>query len=504
MANLLMIQSTASNDGKSILTTALCRILYQDGYTVAPFKAWNMALNSYVTPEGGEVGRAQVVQAIACGVEVQVEMQPFLIKPKGDGTCQIMVRGRPLGDVAPGQEREGYIPWARGIISSSMEDLLKDYEVLVIEGAGSPAEINLRDRDLANMVVALMKKTPVLLVADLSQDGVLSSMIGTLELLPQEERELVKGFILNKGERDLSSYSKGIDILQEKTKRPVLGVIPYIEDMFIPDEDSMSLKNKRRERGLIRIGVLRLPYISNFTDFQALEEEAGVEVFYLEGGHDLKEWDALILPGTKNTTHDLFYLYKSGLAQAIKERAREGCMIIGICGGYQMLGERLLDPHQTEGRIKEIEGLGLLDLETTFTEEKITHRVTAEPKSKKGLFKELETPLTGYEIHMGRTCLGPLAEPLFLLTSRSKKRIDREDGAIHKGGTIWGTYIHGLMDNQNLRHTLINYLARRKGLSPFIKESFVEDSLEERIDRLAMVVREHLDLQLFYRILRGK
>lgn len=502
MVQSIMLQSTASNDGKSILAAAFCRILYQDGYRVAPFKAWNMALNSYVTPKGGEVGTAQAVQARACEIDVQAEMQPFLIKPKGDGASQIIARGRPIGDYRRGEEGEGYLPWARSIISQSIEDLAKEYEVLVMEGAGSPAEINLRDRDLANMRVAHLQKTPVLLVADLSRDGALSSLIGTLELLPSEDRGLVKGFLLNKGEQGEGLYDFGIEKLIERTKIPVLGVIPFVEDILIPDEDSVSLPRERRGEGLIKIGVLRLPHISNFTDFQAFEGEEGVELAYLEPGDDLKEWDALILPGTKNTTHDLAYLYERGLAQALINKAHEGCMIIGICGGYQMLGQRLLDPERAEGKIQAIDGLGLLDLETTFTKEKTTHRVAAILKSRKGPFKEVfADSLTGYEIHMGRTRRGSNAEPLFQLTYRSGDPIDEEDGAIHGEGRIWGTYLHGLFDNQKLRRSLINYLAQRKGIPSPINGPIGKRSLGERLDKLALIVREHIDLSLFYRIL---
>ncbi|OCL26136.1 cobyric acid synthase CobQ [Orenia metallireducens] len=500
MANSIMLQGTSSNVGKSILATALCRIFSQDGYQVAPFKSWNMALNSYVTADGGEVGQAQAIQADAAGIEISVDMQPFLIKPKGDGQSQVIVRGRPLGDFGVDRKNPEYIEWAMEIIDDSLQRLSSEYELIVLEGAGSPAEINIKDKDIANMKVAKLNQTPVLLVADIDRGGALAAVVGTLKLLETEERALVKGVILNKFRGDFELLKSGVEILEEKIGKPVLGVIPYLKDIRIPEEDSVSLADFCKEEGEVEIGVINLPHISNFTDFDPLGYEIGVELNYLEADAKLDNYDAIILPGTKNTIFDLNYLHTSGLARKIIAQANAGKTVIGICGGYQMLGKKLVDPDLVEGRISQMIGLGLLDIETTFNREKVTHQVIGRVSSDLGFFKSLKNQIvTGYEIHMGDTKLGDNTQPLFRIESRSKEKVDILDGTYNPNLSVWGTYLHGIFDNDNFRRSFVNSLRREKGLTEDCYSS--RSSLEESYDKLAEIIRDNLDMDKIYQII---
>lgn len=498
-----MLQGTASNVGKSILTTALCRIFAEDGYRVAPFKAWNMALNSYVTKDGGEIGRAQAVQAKAAGVEINVDMQPFLVKPKGGGLSQIIVRGTPIGDRGLDRKNEDYIDWAVEIIDQSLTALGQDYQVLVIEGAGAAAEINIKDQDLANMRIAKLNQTPVLLVADVDRGGALASVVGTLKLLEPEERKLVKGIILNKFRGDYELLKPGLDILEEKTGKPIVGVIPYFKGFKIPDEDAVVLDRFDSEEAEIKIGVLKLPHISNFTDFDALAEEEEVMVDYITKNDELADYDALIIPGTKNTVADLLYLQEEGLAERIIELAEQGMNIVGICGGYQILGTKLIDPKLVEGTEKELTGLGLLDLETTFNQAKTTHQAEAVIESDVGFMAELVgKEVTGYEIHMGQSKLGAEAVPFCRIEKRSQQEVEVIDGACNQTGSIWGTYLHGIFDNHRFRLEFINHLRQQKGLELLEVDSTAsQDKLEEGYQKLAAIVRENLDLDYIYQVL---
>ncbi|WP_018247677.1 cobyric acid synthase [Orenia marismortui] len=503
MSKGIMLQGTASNVGKSILATAFCRIFAQDGYQVAPFKSWNMALNSYVTKAGGEIGRAQAVQADAAGIEIKEKMQPILVKPKGEGIAQIIVKGKAIGDFRADRKSREYIEWALEIIKDSLAELSNEFEILVLEGAGSPAEINIKDQDIANMKVAKLNQTPVLLVADIDRGGALASVVGTLKLLEPKERRLVRGIILNKFRGDYDLLKPGIDILEEKTGKKVVGVIPCCKDFKIPDEDSLSLDNLCKQEREIKIGIINLPHISNFSDFDVLAYEPEVEVEYLSANDSLENYDLIIIPGTKNTTADLNYLEETGLAEMIINYAKQGKAIVGICGGYQILGKRLLDPNLTEGNIREIKGLALLDVETTFSQNKLTHQTEAIVEGKEGFLKSLtEKELEAYEIHAGDSRLGSEANPMFKITSRSEEEIDIMEGACSQDGLVWGTYLHGIFDNDSFRRAFINQLRRKKGLDELKKESTVsKERLEESYDQLAQIVRENIDLKLIYDIL---
>ena len=342
MANYIMMMGTSSHVGKSILTTALCRILYRKGRRVVPFKAQNMALNSYVTREGYEMGRAQVAQAEAAGLEPMVDMNPVLLKPTGNAQSQVIIMGRPVGNMSAREYHKGYSLKAFGAVKDALDRLDRDYDTIVIEGAGSPAEINLKANDIVNMRVAKHLQAPVLLIADIDRGGALASLVGTLELLDEEERALVKGLVTNKFRGDVTLLTPAIDFLEEKTGKPVLGVVPHIEQMGIDDEDSVSLQEKMTVPmdGDVKIAVIQTPKISNFTDFDALGSERDVSLYYVQDRESLGQPDIIMLPGSKNTTEDMLYLESSGLADLIKAHAAAGKPVIGICGGYQMLGDR--------------------------------------------------------------------------------------------------------------------------------------------------------------------
>ncbi|MFW6269552.1 MAG: cobyric acid synthase, partial [Bacillota bacterium] len=375
----IMIQGTASDVGKSIINTALCRIFSRKNYKVAPFKSWNMSLNSSVTPAGGEIGIAQAIQAGAAEIEPEVDMQPILVKPRGDGKSQIIIRGRPSGDRDYAQKRKNYVKKARNIIENSLNKLKNKFDIIVMEGAGSPAEVNRKDQDLANMMVAKLNKTPVILVADIDRGGALASLVGTIKLLEPEEKELVKGFIINRFRGDRDILQPGLDYIEEYTGIPVLGVIPYLKDIKLPEEDAASLKpgttRDVSQEDVIDISVINLPRISNFTDFKSLELEPGVHLNYTREPQQLNKTDLIIIPGTKSTTSDLKFLKKTGLGSRIKSLLKNSTPVIGICGGFQMLGKKLYDPHHTEGCSEEIEGLNIFPLETRFFKKKNTHQV---------------------------------------------------------------------------------------------------------------------------------
>ena len=504
MAKSIMLQGTSSHVGKSILTTALCRIFLQDGYRVVPFKAQNMALNSYVTKTGGEMGRAQVAQAEAAGLAPMVEMNPVLLKPTGNSRSQVVVMGRPVGNMSAAEYHAGYSLKALGIVKECLQKLSDDFEVVVIEGAGSPAEVNLKANDIVNMRVAKMITAPVLLIADIDRGGALASVVGTLELLEPDERELVKGIIINKFRGDIKLLEPALTFLEQKTGKPVVGVIPHLSDLGIDDEDSVSLDDKSsRSTGEIDIAVLRIPKISNFTDFDALGREPDVSVRYVRQGEIIGNPDLIVLPGSKNTTEDLLYLREQGFEQEILKLVAGGTPIIGICGGYQMLGQHIHDPEQTESEYGSIAGLGLIDTETTFAAEKITHQVTAGCSAHSFIGMNYSGQhLTGYEIHMGRTEFLKTAEPSFIITSRSGTGIVAEDGVVRSDGLVMGTYIHGIFDNDEYRRSLINALRVKKELEPLpITTGDSLDRKEAAYDRLAATVRENLDMDLIYKVM---
>lgn len=507
MAGVIMFQGTASNVGKSALATALCRIFKQEGLRVAPFKSWNMALNSYVTSCGGEIGRAQGEQAMACGIEPSVDMNPILVKPKGDGESQVIIRGKPWRDRKVGEEEKEYREVCLRAISQSLENLKGQYDYLVIEGAGSPAEINLKDGDMANMKVALMADAPVILVADVDRGGALASAVGTMMLLTPREKEQVAGFIFNKFRGDLAILEPGLRIVEERTGKPVLGVIPHMRGLNLAAEDGVVLEEKNKDSGnslkikeMIDLVVINLPRISNFTDFDILQEEPGVALRFVKGKEDIGYPDAIIIPGSKNSVSDLMHLHEKGMVEPIKEAAERGIPVIGVCGGYQMLGRELRDPFNTESSHGSIPGLGLLDTITSFYPEKQTYQAEARIKGLSRLLPSLEGEvLQGYEIHMGQTELLEEAPPAFCIHKRSGREVFTPDGAVSKKGFVFGTYLHGIFDNYSFRKVFLKYLFEKKGLTPPEEEEItLADRLNRTYDLLAEVVRENLDMDFIY------
>lgn len=497
-----MLQGTASNVGKSAVTTALCRIFKQDGIKVAPFKGWNMALNSYVTGDGGEIGRAQGEQAMACGIDASVDMNPVLVKPKGDGEAQVIIRGRPWLDRRIGENEGEYHRVCTEAIETSLKTLREQYDVLVIEGAGSPAEINLRDNDLANMLVARMAEVPVLLVADIDRGGALASVVGTMMLLLPEDRKRVAGFIFNMFRGDLSILEPGLRIVEERTGIPVVGVIPYLRGLNLAAEDGVSLEDTRHFQGLtgdkdIQITVINLPRISNFTDFDALKEEPGVDLKYIRPGEELGQTDAIIIPGSKNSVADLIHLIETGCAGQIVKASERGVPVVGICGGYQMLGMELRDPQKTESSHGTVTGLGLLNTITSFYPEKQTFQVKAEIKALSKLLPDLEGEvLSGYEIHMGFTQLFDEGQSALKILKRSGSGVSISDGAVGEKGFVFGTYLHGIFDNENFRRSFLTYLYQNKGLvSSFQGGISFSQRMNQTYDTLADVVRENIDVE---------
>ena len=506
MAKAIMLQGTSSHVGKSVLTAALCRIFLQDGLAVVPFKSQNMALNSFVTRSGGEMGRAQVAQAEAAGLEPEVVMNPILLKPTGNARSQVIIMGKPVAVLSAKEYHEQFAPTALGVIEQCIRELHDKYAVIVIEGAGSPAEVNLRKTDIANMRIAQMVPAPVLLVADIDRGGALAAVVGTLELLEPEERARIKGIIINKFRGDMELLRPGLEFLEQKTGKPVVGVIPYFQGFRIADEDSVALDTRlqRSEReDLVEIAVLRTPKISNFTDFDPLEDECDVYLRYVNKGEKIGQPDLVLLPGSKNTIEDLIYLKEQGYDQEIINLVNTGIPVIGICGGYQMLGVEIYDPYHTETADDSIEALGLLPVSTTFAQEKITHQVEAEGCGL-GLFGEpfAAGTLVGYEIHMGRTDFLEKAAHPFRITLRSREAVDAQDGVIRSDGLVMGTYIHGLFDNNIFRRGILNQLRTRKGWSTLPVSSLsTHQQKESNYNQLADTVRQGLNMQKIYDIM---
>ncbi|MBI2866984.1 MAG: cobyric acid synthase [Chloroflexi bacterium] len=498
-SKVLMVQGTASSAGKSTLVAALCRIFKQDGWRVAPFKAQNMSNNSYVTVGGGEMGRAQVAQAQAAGVEPHVDMNPILLKPEADSRSQVVVHGRPIGTV-PARDYYALKPELWGSVTASLDRLQRRYDIVVMEGAGSPAEINLKHGDIVNMRVALHARSPVLLVGDIDKGGVFASLLGTLMLLEPQERDLVRGLIVNKFRGDLSLLQPGLRMLEERAGVPVAGVVPYLANMRIAEEDAVTLERPESQpaaTSLLDIAVIRLQRISNFDDFDPLAHEAGVGVRYVADASDLGEPDLIILPGTKATIADLAFLRESGLAQRIATLAQKGVAAIGICGGYQMLGNVIEDPFGVESPQRTVQGLGLLPVHTVFGRDKATHQVTGRVARAEGLLAHAPgDTFTGYEIHMGVTTL-ERGTPVLALNRRSQGEQPHPDGALNKAGTVFGCYVHGLFHNTHLRRAILGWLAARKGVS---LPASPERSLDQEYDTLAEAVRRSLDMALVYRM----
>ncbi len=491
----IMIQGTASSVGKSILVTALCRIFKQDGYSVCPYKSQNMSLNSYITLDGKEMGRAQVLQAYAAGLEPEVYMNPILLKPTTDKNCQIIFNGEVYG-YSNAKEYHNLKVKFKDDLKSAFEKLENQFDIIVMEGAGSPAEINLRDNDIVNMGMAELIDAPVLLVGDIDKGGVFASLLGTIMLLSDSEKDRVKGTIINKFRGDISLLKPGVDSLEELTHRDCLGVVPYFK-LDLEDEDGAVDLNKNIT-DKIDIAIIRLPHISNFTDFDALSIEPDVSVRYVETVTEFKTPDLVIIPGTKNTLGDLEYLKKSGLYNKIREYEVNG-KIIGICGGYQMLGKVLEDPYGVETTLDSMEGLDILPIKTVFEEKKITTRVNGI------IAKDLinnDTPLSiyGYEIHMGKTTLLDEGKSLININKSNNEEANHLDGVVNNKGNVMGTYIHGIFDGVEFRQHIINELRRDKGIEEKVSMPY-EHLREKELDKLADLVRASIDMNKIYKIM---
>ena len=471
-----MFAGTGSDVGKSILAAAFCRIFLQDGYHPAPFKAQNMALNSYATPEGLEIGRAQAVQAEAAGIPCHTDMNPLLLKPQSDHTSQVVLNGKPIGT------RDAYDYWRRDEgpeplqhvdfrqeVCQAFNRLAANYNPIVLEGAGSISEINLRDTDLVNLPMAQHAKADVILVGDIDRGGVFASVYGSIALQSPEDRQRIKGIIINKFRGDLRLFEKGRRMLEDICEVPVLGVVPYYKDIHIEEEDSVSLEQKRRQlaEGKVNVAVVLLRHISNFTDFDTLERAPRVNLFYTNNTSDLQRADIIILPGTKATLDDLLELRRNGCAQAIQQAHRNGKMVVGICGGYQMLGLTVDDPDGLEGSIMRLPGLGLLPIHTTITTEKTTKQVT---------FQFDGQTCQGYEIHQG---------------------VSDTDESILFGDHCIGTYIHGFLDNPAVINRLLSDYVDADQVETLEPQAFKE----EQYDKLAAHVRKHVDMERLYQIL---
>ena len=484
MARKIMLQGTMSNVGKSLLTAALCRIFRQDGYSAAPFKSQNMALNSYITADGCEIGRAQAMQAEAAGLEPSVLMNPILLKPTTDVGSQVIVNGKVRGNMRAVEyfrHKKELIP----DILAAYEKLASQHDIIVIEGAGSAAELNLKADDIVNMGLAKLVGAPVMLVGDIDRGGIFAQLLGTLMLIEEDERELIKGMIVNKFRGDKTIFRSGVDILEQRGGVPVAGVVPYIK-CDIEDEDSLSDKlGSRTANGIIDIAVIRLPHISNYTDFDVFLQYDGVSVRYVTKYTELGEPDMIIVPGTKSTVADMRWLRESGFEAAIKKAVGK-VPVFGICGGYQMLGKTIADPGNAEGG-GDIEGMGLLDCDTVFSREKHQTQTSGHFAQTGGMLSALSgLAYTGYEIHMGET------------TGSAEKLLDC-GGAY--SGSVYGCYIHGIFDEPGVSAAVVKTLYERKGLC-FDGAGIDRRAYKEKqFDILADAVREALDMELIYRIL---
>lgn len=506
MARSIMIQGTMSNAGKSLLVAGLCRIFKQDGFKAAPFKSQNMALNSYITEEGLEMGRAQVVQAEAAGIKPSVLMNPILLKPTTDTGSQVIVNGEVLSNMSAREyfsHKKNLLPQ----IKDSYSKLAEKYDIIVIEGAGSPAEINLKSEDIVNMGMAKIAEAPVLIVGDIDRGGVFAQLVGTILLLEEEERNMVKGLIINKFRGDKSLLDSGVTMLEERTGIPVIGVTPYM-NIDIEDEDSLTERfYQKKESSLIDIAVIRLPHISNFTDFYTLECIEYVSVRYVTSVPELKNPDMIILPGTKNTMNDLLWLRQNGLEACILKAKENSTVIFGICGGFQMLGRKLHDPHNVEAG-GSISGMNLLPMETTFSRQKTRTRVKGQISKLEGALKELSgTEIEGYEIHMGISDLDKNSDTFLDCLTISANTASGKPDENHKPdgcfwGSVYGTYVHGIFDKVDVVNHLISSLAHVKGIQPEdIKAADYREYKEKQYDILADTLREHLNMDEIYKIM---
>jgi adenosylcobyric acid synthase len=492
-ARCIMIQGTSSSVGKSLLVTALCRIYARRGFSVFPFKSQNMALNSFVTPDGYEIGRAQALQAVAAGRPAQVEMNPVLLKPEGNSRSQIVLMGRHWKTLSGGEYYTAKTElW--DTVTTVLDRVCGENDLLIVEGAGSPAEINLKEHEIVNMKVAQYLESPVLLAADIDRGGVFAFLYGTLALLEPDERELICGFIINKFRGDIELLRPGLGMLADLTEgRPTLGVIPHLSNVALAQEDSVHLDEMTgASPAAVDIGVIRFPHISNYDDFDALMMEPDVSVRFITRTDELGSPSAIILPGTKTTPSDLQWLHESGLGAAVRRCARNGVPVVGICGGYQMLGTEVVDEGGIEGSRATVSGLGLLRLSTVFSMDKETVQRRARACSNTGFFATIQgCEVEGYEIHMGRTTGADTEHPVFVLGQGNF------DGAVRADGQVWGTYLHGVFDMVELRRAWLSSLGRSTN-APGLALS---DQREQELNRVADAVEQHMDMDALDRII---
>lgn len=502
-AKVLMVQGTMSSAGKSLLVTGLCRLFARQGVRVTPFKAQNMSNNAAVCVDGSEIGRAQYTQALACGLEPSPEMNPVLLKPEADARSQVVVMGQPRTTL-PAHEYYRHLDELWGVVTGALDKLRTRFDLVIVEGAGSPAELNLRRGDIVNMAIARYAEAPVLLAGDIDRGGIFAQLLGTLFLLEPEERALVKGLVVNKFRGDPALFVDGIRILEERGGAPVLGVVPYLHDLAIPEEDAVALERAEPGRehqlfravdGAVDIAVIHMPRIANFDDFDPLAAEQGVRLRYVSSAGELGEPQAIILPGTKSTIADLEWLQDRSLAEAISRLARRGTAVVGICGGYQMLGRTIRDPYLVESQVEVVSGLALLPVETTFEKAKATYRAQAQisggPDWLAGLAGQA---VAGYEIHMGR---GKSESGWLTVLERNGERVQVEDGAISPDGRVWGCYLHGLFANKPLRRAWLTSLGWRGEAG----QSDQTMEMQASFDRLADVLESELDMTLLGKIL---
>ncbi|MGA7829492.1 MAG: cobyric acid synthase [Terracidiphilus sp.] len=504
----LMVLGTGSHVGKSILTAALGRIFSNAGYRVAPFKAQNMSLNSAATPDGREIGRAQALQAEACRVAACAEMNPVLIKPSSDASSQIVVLGKVWGQVSAADYHTKRVEDLFPCVLESYRKLAAEHEIIVIEGAGSPAEINLREHDIVNMRMAHAANAVCLLIGDIDRGGVFASLFGTMELLEEHDRRMIRGFAINKFRGDQSLLEPGIRMMAPRMAIPCVGVIPYLHNLDLDEEDGVSLEDRRTvakqwklqnddscSSRLIRIGVVAFPHLANFTDFDPLAAEPSVSLAYVERPEDVAAADVVILPGSKQTLQDLDWLRRCGFDRALREATQQGKPLIGICGGFQMLGQSIEDPQgmESNGLPASSKGLGLLPIRTTLDTEKTTRRITGTCHAAVFGQPVIADSFHGYEIHLGETCYGD-NPGRFAVIQRESEQNSNEDGAVSSNGRIFGTYIHGLFDDDQFRHTFLDTARVACGLWRPADYAYVARDRDQRLDRLAEHVMQSLDI----------
>ncbi len=498
-SKVLMVQGTTSDAGKSIFVAALCRIFSDMGFKVAPFKSQNMSLNSFVTEDGAEIARSQVLQSIASRTKPRADFNPILLKPKGDRTSQIMLMGKPYAEYDAKDYYSKFIPKLIPYIKEAFERLQKEFDIIIIEGAGSPAEINLADKEIANMFVAKLFNAPVILIADIDRGGVFASIYGTIKLLKPEEQDLIKYLVINKfrGEKDI--LKDGIDQIEALTRKECLGVIPYIHDLKLPAEDSVSLRSDEKD-GMIKVKIVRLPRISNFTDFEPLSWEPDIQISYVNEPERLDDADLIIIPGTKNTIKDLLWLKQKGFQAKLLELEKLGYIIIGICGGYQILGKKIVDKGIEGDEVADYHGFGLLPIRTEFlSHKKITKQIHAEVVH---LQPFNGCNIDGYEIHMGKVSLEPGSKPFLKIINQKNSSQETYIGATNKNKNVIGTLLHGFWDNDEFRNKFIDFLYSRKNLKrKKLNDEGFHEIIEKNIGKLAKIVKDSLDFKKILRLM---